>query len=46
MSEMNVTSSTSVSSTYTGYQGAAKTEDKAKTTDLISQYNNILFEGE
>lgn len=33
MSEMNVTSSTSVSSTYTGYQGAAKTEDKAKTTD-------------
>ena len=45
MSEMNVTSSTSVSSTYTGYQGAAKTEDKAKTTDTKkAEESGVVYE--
>ena len=45
MSEMNVTSSTSVSSTYTGYQGAAKTEDKAKTTDTQkAEESGVVYE--
>lgn len=45
MSEMNVTSSTSVSSTYTGYQGAVKTEDKAKTTDTKkAEESGVVYE--
>ena len=45
MSEMNVTSSTSVSSTYTGYQGAAKTEDNAKTTDTKkAEESGVVYE--
>lgn len=45
MSEMNVTSSTSVSSTYTGYQGATKTEDKAKTTDTQkAEESGVVYE--
>ena len=45
MSEMNVTSSTSVSSAYTGYQGTAKTEDKAQTTDTKKpEESGVVYE--
>lgn len=45
MSEMNVTSSTSVSNTYTGYQGSAKTEDKVKTTDTKkAEESGVVYE--
>ncbi|MCQ2499213.1 MAG: hypothetical protein MJ133_09545 [Lachnospiraceae bacterium] len=45
MSEMNVTSSTSVSSTYTSYQDVEKAEDKVKTTDTQKkEESGVVYE--
>lgn len=45
MSEMNVASSTSVSSTYTSYQSATKSEEKEKTTDTKkAEESGVVYE--